>query len=102
MHSKQVNLFQAYSTRQKGFGNKLAPKKSKIMQKHESFEQELERKVAFLFNTIDVRLEVEDPKTMLTHHTWIWNLINQSNTPRDQIFYYLDGDVAKDFPDMNV
>jgi len=98
-HGEQLHLYNIYG---EGFGNKLAPKKSKIMQKHESFEQELERKVAFLFNTIDVRLEVEDPKTMLTHHTWIWNLINQSNTPRDQIFYYLDGDVAKDFPDMNV
>jgi len=98
-HGESLHLYNIYG---ENFGNKLTPKKSKIMQKHESFEQELERKVAFLFNTIDVRLEVEDPKTMLTHHTWIWNLINQSDTPRDQIFYYLDGDVPKDFPDMNV
>ena len=93
-HGEQLQLYNIYG---EGFGNKLAPKKSKIMQKHESFEQELERKVAFLFNTIDVRLEVEDPKTMLTHHTWIWNLINQSDTPRDQIFYYLDGMWQKTF-----
>jgi len=55
-----------------------------------------------LFNTIDLRLEVQDPKTMLTHHTWIWNLINTSDSSRNQIYYYLDGDVPKDFPDMNV
>jgi len=39
---------------------------------------------------------------MLTHHTWIWNLLNVSDEPRDEIFYYLDGDIPKDFPDMNV
>lgn len=98
-HGEQLHLFNIYG---EGFGNKLAPKRSKLTKTHESFEQELGRKTAFLFNTIDLRLEVEDPKTMLIHHTWIWNLINQSDTPRDQIFYYLDGDIPKDFQDMNV
>ena len=41
-------------------------------------------------------------KNMLTHHVWTWNLINVSDAPRDEIFYYLDGDSPKDFADMNV
>jgi len=98
-HDEKLQLYNIYG---EGFGNKLAPKKAKMTKTHESFEQELQRKSAFLFNTIDIRLKVEDPKTMLTHHTWIWNLINNSNTQRDQIYYYIDGDIAKDFQDMNV
>lgn len=98
-HGEQLHLFNIYG---EGFGNKLAPKRSKLTKTHESFEQELGRKTAFLFNTIDLRLDVQDLKTMLTHHTWIWNLINISNAPRDQVYYYLDGDVPRDFPDMHV
>lgn len=98
-HGEQLHLFNIYG---EGFGNKLAPKRSKLTKTHESFEQELGRKTAFLFNTIDLRLDVQDLKTMLTHHTWIWNLINTSNAPRDQVYYYLDGDIPRDFPDMHV
>ena len=39
---------------------------------------------------------------MLAHHVWTWNLVNVSDAPRDEIFYYLDGDSPKDFADMNV
>ena len=37
-HGEQLQLYNIYG---ESFGNKLAPKKSKIIQKHESFEQEL-------------------------------------------------------------
>jgi len=98
-HGEKLQIFNIYG---EGFGNKLAPKRSKITKTQETFEHELTRKTAFIFNTIDLKLDVIDTKTMLTHHTWIWNLINAGDTPRDQIFYYLDGDVARDFSDMNV
>ena len=55
-----------------------------------------------MFNTIDINLDVVEPKTMLTHHIWKWNLVNISDSPKDEIFYYLDGDSPKDFADMNV
>ena len=32
----------------------------------------------------------------------IWNMVNVSSEPIDKIFYYLDGDTARDFPDLNV
>ncbi len=98
-HGEQLQLYNIYG---EGFGSKQFPRKAKIVEKKETFEDQLKSKTAFMFNEIEVILDVKDPKTMLTHHTWIWNLINISNEPRDEIFYYLDGDVPKDFPDMNV
>jgi len=98
-HGEQLHLYNIYG---EGFGNKLARKKSKIIEKRETFQDQLKSKTAFIFNTIDVKLDVQDPKTMLTHHELIWNLFNVSDEPRDEIFYYIDGDVPKDFPDMNV
>ncbi|MDE1867950.1 MAG: hypothetical protein KGI08_09615, partial [Thaumarchaeota archaeon] len=52
--------------------------------------------------SIEIDLNVIDPKMMLVHHTWIWNVINVSKEPKSQIFYYLDGDTPKEFADMNV
>jgi len=98
-HGEQLNIYNIYG---EGFGSKIYPRKSKILDKKETFQDQLKSKTAFMFNTIDIKLDVIDPKTMLTHHQWIWNLINLSDEPRDEVFYYLDGDVPKDFPDMNV
>ena len=98
-HGEQLNIFNIYG---EGFGEKTTPKKKKITQKTETFEETLKSKTAFLFNSIDIRLDVLDPKNMLTHHVWTWNLVNVSDAPRDEIFYYLDGDSPKDFADMNV
>ncbi|MCV0392943.1 MAG: hypothetical protein K5790_06580 [Nitrosopumilus sp.] len=98
-HGEQLNIFNIYG---EGFGEKSTPRKKKILQKQETFEQELKSKTEFLFNTIGIDLKVTDPKTMMVHHTWRWNLVNLSNSPKDQVFYYLDGDTPKDFADMNV
>jgi hypothetical protein len=98
-HGEQLNIFNIYG---EGFGEKITPKKKKITQKNETFEESLKSKTQFLFNSIDIRLDVLDPKNMLTHHVWTWNLVNISDAPRDEIFYYIDGDSPKDFADMNV
>ncbi|HUT07016.1 MAG TPA: hypothetical protein VMW74_10080 [Nitrosopumilaceae archaeon] len=98
-HGEQLNIFNIYG---EGFGEKITPKKKKITQKTETFEESLKSMTAFLFNSIDIRLDVLDPKNMLTHHVWTWNLVNVSDAPRDEIFYYLDGDSPRDFADMNI
>ena len=95
-HGEQLNIFNIYG---EGFGEKITPRKKKITQKTETFEDTLKAKTAFLFNSIDIKLDVLDPKSMLTHHVWTWNLVNISDVPRDEIFYYLDGDSPKDFAD---
>lgn len=59
-------------------------------------------KNAFLFTKIEIILNVLEPETMMTHHTWIWHMVNQTEEPIDRVFYYLEGDRARDFPDLNV
>ena len=98
-HGEQLHLYNIYG---EGFGNKLFPRKSKIVEKKETFQDQLRSKTAFVFNEIDIKLDVTDLKTMMTRHEMVWNLINMSDEPRSEIFYYLDGDVPRDFPDLHV
>lgn len=98
-HGEQIQIHNVYGT---GFGNKNAPRKNKIINAKKTFEESLKSKTAFLFNEIFITLDVLDTKTMQTRHLWDWNLINVSDEPRDEIFYYIDGDLPKDFKDLNV
>lgn len=97
-HGEQLKLYNIYG---EGFGNKVASRKSKIIAERET-PQDFSGKSSFAFANIDIELNVLDPKTMLTHHKWVWNVVNISKTPKDQIFYYLEGDSPKKFPDLNV
>lgn len=97
-HGEQLLIYNIYGD---GFGNKNFPRKGKV-QKSKAAEQDLKNSSTFLFGNVEVKLDVTDPKTMMTHHTWLWNVINITKEPKDQVFYYLDGDAPKDFPDMNV
>ncbi len=97
-HGEQLLIYNIFGD---GFGNKHTPKKDKI-QKSRATEQDLNNSSTFSFSGIDLGVEVTDTKTMMAHHTVIWNVKNISTTPKDQIFYYLDGDAPRDFADMNV
>ena len=97
-HGEQLLIYNIYGD---GFGNKNAPRKGKV-QKSKATEENLRNVNTFLFGSVGVKLDVMDPKTMLTHHSWLWNVINITKEPKDQVFYYLDGDSPKDFPDMNL
>jgi hypothetical protein len=96
-HGEQLYLYNIYGD---GFGNKVAPRKSKVGKKN--LEKEIKTLNNFNFNNIEIGLEVLDTKTMLVRHTWLWNVVNVSKEPKSQIFYYLDGDTPKEFSDMNV
>ena len=88
-----------YNIFSKEFGNKTIPKKGKISKiKEDDFKKE----PGFEFNSVEVRLEITDPKSMMTHHTWIWDVKNISKDPLKAIFYSLGGDVSRDFSDLNV
>lgn len=87
-----------YNIFSKEFGNKAIPKKGKIIKsKEDNF-----KKIDFEFNSVEVRLEITNSKTMMTHHTWIWDFKNTSKDPLTAIFYGLGGDVPRDFSDLNV
>jgi len=97
-HGEKIPLYNVYGS---GFGSKIAPRKGKILKTKQN-EANLRGTDLFEFATVEIELDVKDPKTMLTHHTWLWNIINISKEPKDQFFYWLDGDVPKKFEDMNV
>lgn len=86
---------QIYNIIGHGFGNKLKPKKQKR-------EEDTDDKTGFEFKSISVILDVTDPKSMMTHHTWVWDVRNTSDTPLVHIFYDIGGDIPKNFADMNV
>lgn len=88
-----------YNIFSKDFGNKKIPtdrKIRKIKKKDPFIEQNFE------FNNVEVHLEITDPKTMMMHHTWIWDIKNTSKEPLSAVFYGLGGDVPRDFPKLNV
>lgn len=85
---------QIYNIIGHGFGNKIKPKKQK--------KEEGESKTGFEFKSINVMLDVTNPKNMMTHHTWVWHVKNISDIPLVHIFYDIGGDIPKNFSDMNV
>ena len=96
-HGEELQLYNIYG---EGFGNSVAPRKSKIAKR--TLETEIKTVHNIAFDGIDVLLEILDTKSMLAHHTLIWSVRNISKEPKDQIFYYLDGDTEKDFAALNV
>jgi hypothetical protein len=87
-----------YNIFSKEFGNKTIPKKGKVAKDAEdNFKLP-----NFEFNSVEVRLEITDPKSMMTHHIWIWDVKNISKEPLRAIFYSLGGDSPRDFSDLNV
>ena len=88
-----------YNIFSKDFGNKIIPKEEKISKpkNEDSF-----KKIDFEFNGVEIGLEVTDPKSMMVHHTWIWNIKNISKEPLRALFYDISGDIPRDFPKLNV
>ncbi len=97
-HGDKILVYNIYTEE---IGNKKSPSQDK-KQKSKAAEEVSKTSSRFLFNYIGVILDIRDIKTMLTHHTMTWNLINVSSDPVERIFYYLDGDQPRDFPDLNV
>lgn len=94
-HGEQLLVYNIYG---KSFGNKFAPKKGKLVEKSKTLMSD----VKFQFNKIELKLDVTDPKTMMTHHTWIWDVKNITKDPLEQVYYSIGGDVAKDFGELDV
>jgi len=93
-HGK-LGIFNIFS---KEFGNKIIPKKGKIVESNnDNF-----KKPDFEFNSVEIHLDITDSESMMTHHTWIWDVRNISKEPLGAIFYNLGGDVPKDFSELNV
>jgi hypothetical protein len=97
-HGLKVLIYNIYGD---GFGNKKAPRTEKVQKSVES-EELLKTVNRFLYNEVQIELYVTDVTNMMTHHHMNWNLCNISNQPVERIFYYLEGDTPRDFPELNV
>lgn len=97
-HDEPILIYNVYG---KDFGRKKPPSQDKT-QKSKAAEEVAKTSSRFLFHTVDMAIDITDPKTMLAHHTLTWHVVNVSTEPIERIFYYLDGDTAKNFPDLNV
>jgi len=75
---------------------------TKRVEKSATVSEMRETANTFVFDYIEVILDIIEPKTMLTHHSWLWHPVNQRDQPVERIFYYIDGDTPKNFPDLNV
>lgn len=90
-HGEKIKIFNIYG---KDWGNKRDPR-NKI-------DEESQEQSKFLFPKVEVKLDVTNPENMMTHHIWLWNVINVGEKPIDQVSYYLNGDVPREFSDLNI
>jgi hypothetical protein len=98
-HGEKILLYNIYG---EGFGSKRNPPRKDKVQKSTALQETQRPGSRFIFNNIEVTLEITNIATMETHHTMLWNMINISNEPVDRIFYYLAGDTPRNFPDLHV
>ncbi|MGI0008926.1 MAG: hypothetical protein ACRD92_04825, partial [Nitrosopumilaceae archaeon] len=96
-HGEELQLYNIYG---KDFGNKVAPRSKKVEKL--TADKMVKPSYNFAFRTIDIMLDVVEPTTLLTHHTWVWKLENISKEPKEQVHYIIDGDKEKDFKDLHV
>ncbi len=97
-HGDKILVYNIYTDE---IGSRKAPSQDK-KQTSKAAEEVSKTSSRFLFNYIGVILELQDIKTMMTHHTMTWDLVNVSTEPVERLFYYLDGDRPRDFPELNV
>ena len=90
-HNEKIRIFNIYG---KGWGNKREPR-NKITEESQDF-------VKFIFPKVEVKLDVKNPENMMTHHVWLWDAINIGEKAVEQMSYYLNGDVPREFSDLNV
>jgi len=95
-HGDKLTIYNIYGDR---FGNKNSPKKGKSVIKS---TEELLDSGNYIYNSIAVKLDVTDPKTMMTHHTWIWDIKNISDIPIEQIAYFIEGDCPRKWDELNL
>ena len=94
-HGEQLTIYNIFG---KDFGNKKTPKKGKISKiKEDEF-----RKLDYEFDSVEIKLDIIDIKSMTTHHTWIWHVRNTSKVPQDTMYYSIAGDTDKQFEELNL
>jgi hypothetical protein len=90
-HGERLKIYNVFGP---GFGNRLPPNEVEPEPDHTS--------PAFSFPKIELKIDISETKTWMTHHTWVWKVVNITEKPIDLVSYYLMGDVPRDFVDLGV
>jgi len=101
-HGEKVPVYNIYGMID---GMDVGTKKKPIVrmvQKSQAQKAIAESAGRFYYTAIEVVLNIVDEKTMMTHHTNLIQLVNQFQDDAERYFIRLEGDVPKDFPDLNV
>ena len=100
-HGEEVSIYNIYG---RDFGNKKTPQQGRI-QKLKPSDIVDSNTTSFKFNEVEIILDVKNPKTLMTHHTWIWkvqNIRKDKDNPLVEIFYPIGGDTSKSISDLNL
>ena len=89
-----------YNIHGKNFGNKIAPKQGKIPKSKP--KEILNKTPSFEFIKAELHIEITNPKTMMAHHKYVWQIKNITSSPLEQINYDLGGDVPAKFEELNI
>ena len=92
--TKHGEPFLVYNIYGKGWGNRNIPQTR--------LKQRIIDQNPFSNPYVDIRLDVKDPKSMLVHHTWVWDEVNISNKPIQFIPCIMDGIVKRSLPNSNI
>jgi len=93
-HGEKLKIFNIFGD---GFGNKNPPPNQVAAPSLSD-----PNPTKFLFNKVELGLDITDPKTWMCHHTWLWNITNVTEEPSDQVSYFIEGDIPRDFADLKV
>ena len=87
----------------------IAKQKRELKKRKEKIKKQKDKKLekpneanSFVFSNVEINLDVVNSKSMMTHHTVIWEIFNTSKEELTQIFYSIAGDIPKKFPELNV
>lgn len=97
---KHNELIQIYNIYGKNFGSKSISKKDKFTDKADNYT--ISKSPDFEFKKVEIQLDVKNLKSMMAHHTWIWEIKNISEKPLEKLFYSIGGDVEKSMDDLNL
>jgi len=97
-HDERALVYNIYG---QDFGNETPPELKEHTETSVEDQYALTTK-RFLFSSIEVTLEIKDPKTMLTRHSLFWSVVNITKEPIERIYYTLDGDKERKFSDLNI
>lgn len=96
-HGQTMLIYNVYDDE---IGSNKAPLQT--LRKSKADEEVRRSSSRFRFLQANLELEILDTKSMLTHHSLEWNLINISQDPIIRIFFYLFGETPKTFPELNM